>query len=99
MDFARPDDSYSLPFLLAVATLDQVLSELIAQGEFSCKSWMLGPKMEASCASLPWQDYAIIDQAKDERNRLAHEGILLGKADCLRYIKAIEYELKSLSII
>ena len=99
MNFTRPDDSYSLPFLLAVSALDQVLSELIAQGEFSCKSWMLGTKMTASRIHLPWQDYSIVDQAKDARNCLAHEGMLLCKADCIKYINAIEHELKSWCII
>jgi len=94
IQYARPDDSYSLPFILAVSVLEQVLNELIAQGKFRCKSWKLGPKMAASRAHLPWQDYGTVDSGREERNRLAHEGMLLPKNDCLKYIDAIEHELK-----
>ena len=95
----RPEDSYNLPFLLAYAVLDQVLSELTAQGDFSCKSWKLGEKMAASRSRLPWQDYDTVQAGKEARNKLAHEAALVAKVDCLRFIDTVERELKFWAVI
>ena len=95
----RPEDSYNLPLILAYAVLDQVLSELRDQGEFTCKAWQLGKKMPASQNALPWQDYDLVKSGKNARNDLAHEAKLLGKTDCLRFIHAIGFELKAWGIV
>ena len=95
----RPEDSYNLPLILAYAVLDRVLSELRDQGAFTCKTWKLGKKMAASQNALPWQDYDLVDNGRDARNDLAHQAKLLSKADCLRFIDAIESELKAWGIV
>ena len=97
-----PEDFCNLPFVLAYAVLDQVLTELMDQGTFPRPSGprpMLGQKMSASRTHLPWTDSKLVKDGKDARNRVAHEAILLGRADCCRYIEAIEQELRSWSII
>lgn len=95
----RPNDAFNLPFVLAYACLDQVLNELRDQGAFACRSSMLGPKMEASELVLPWQGYAEVLDGKDKRNLLAHEGLLVSKAEALRFIKAIEREFRAWNIL
>ena len=94
-----PKEIYNLPLVLAYAVLDQVLNELIAQGEFSCKLRLLGPKMAASQNKLPWKDYGLVDKGKTARNDLSHEAKLLSKADCLQFIDAIESELTAWNIV
>ncbi len=99
IDEQRPEDSYNLPFVLAYAVLDQVLNELRTQGAFTCKTRKLGDKMTASQNVLPWQDYDLVNNGRVARNDLAHEAQLLSKVDCLRFIDAIESELKTWGIV
>jgi len=94
-----PEEIYNLPLVLAYAVLDRVLNVLRDQGEFSCKSWKLGAKMDASQNKLPWKDYCLVDKGRDARNELAHDAKLLSKADCLHFIDAIESELRAWSIV
>ena len=95
----RPEDSYNLPFVLAYALLDQVLSEMCDQGLFLCSSWQLGAKMAASKAALAWLSYGDVEAGKTARNELAHEGKLVSKNDCLRYVRAVGLELHHWKII
>lgn len=55
--------------------------------------------MDKSKSALPWQDYALVEQAKVDRNRIAHDGVLFSKADCLKYVGAVEAELKAWGIV
>lgn len=98
---SQPDSSYNLPFVLAYAVLDEVLSELKDQGAFPCppKDWQLARKMLASKNNLPWRDYALVDEGREARNRLAHQAQLQTKADCLKWIKAIEVELQTWGVL
>ena len=94
-----PDETYNLPFVLAYSVLDNVLSELRDQGDIDCKSWMLGIKMEASKNTLPWKDYNLIWAGKEKRDQLAHASILIDKAECIKYIDAVENELNGWDIL
>jgi len=94
----RPEDSYNLPLVLAYGVLDRVLNKLSDQGAFP-KEWNLGPKMATSQNVLPWQNYDLVDNGRVARNDLAHKAKLSSKADCLRFINAIEAELKAWGII
>ena len=96
-----PESFYNLPFLLAYAVLDQVLAELVEQGNIACpgKRPLLGQKMAASQNVLPWQDYALVDQGKTARNDLAHKATLLPKRECFRFIDAIETELTAWQVL
>jgi len=86
---------------LAYAVLDQVLDELIAQGSVAKPKGqpLLGAKMAASRGSITWQDYACVECGKDKRNDIAHEGKLLDRENCLRFVQAIEAELKAWRIL
>ena len=79
--------------------LDEVLNKLNSQGTFACNRWELGAKMEASKSGLQWTDYDLVAEGKEARNDLAHEAKLLAKADCFRFIDAIEDELKAWGVI
>ena len=97
-----PEEIYNLPLVLAYAVLDEVLSALISQGTFACRDWTLGAKMGASSkpgSGLQWKDYDLVARGKEARNDLAHEAKLLAKADCFRFIDAIEGELKARGLI
>jgi hypothetical protein len=96
-----PKEAFNLPFLLAYAVLDQVLSHLKDQGAFPCppNEWRLFNKLEASKHYLPWQNYGLIDLGRKARNDLAHEAKVLGKADCKTIIKAVEMELVAWAIL
>lgn len=97
----KPDGSQNLPLILAYSALDQVLSQLIDEGFFICNGNRppLGKKMVDSKGGLPWEDYDLVNKGKDDRNNLAHEGILVGIDDCHKYINAIEVELKAWEVI
>jgi len=94
-----PDETYNLPFVLAYAVLDNVLSELREQGDIKSKSWMLGAKMEASKDVLPWKNYDLVYNGKEDRNKLAHDAELIEKSECIKLIDAIEIELKEWGIL
>jgi hypothetical protein len=55
--------------------------------------------MAASANLLPWRDYALVDTGKTARNDLAHEAKLVDKANCFRFIDAIEAELKAWNVL
>ena len=101
VDMSAPIESYNLPFVLAYAVLDDVLSQLHDQGEFRCSSRepMLREKMCASRNILPWQDYGFVDLGRKDRNKLAHEAKLVPKPDCIAYVDAIETELKAWGVL
>lgn len=96
---AGPPELLNLPFFLAYAVLDSVLSQLIEEGQFACNSWKLKPKMLASISVLPWQNYAKVDQGRVHRNELAHEAKFLSREDCRLYIQAVESELIAWGIL
>jgi hypothetical protein len=96
-----PESFFNLPLLLAYAVLDQVLDELVAQGSVPKPTGrpLLGAKMAASRGAIAWQDYVCVECGKDKRNDIAHEGRLLDRETCLRFIQAIEVELNAWHIL
>jgi hypothetical protein len=93
------DEHFNLPFVLAFAVLDQVLSVLITEKVFSCSRRQLGAKMLASKGAISWKDYALVKKAKCARNKLAHKARLVSRDQALTFIKAIEDELKAWGVI
>ncbi|MRV70223.1 hypothetical protein GJ700_00620 [Duganella sp. FT92W] len=96
-----PESFFNLPLLLAYGVLDQVLEELVEQGTVPKPSGKpsLGTRMIASCGVIPWKDYDCVDNGRGERNDLAHEGKLLDREACFRFISAVENELKAWHIL
>lgn len=95
----RPEESYNLLLILAYSVLGQVLSQLQNEEVIAKKSDKLGYMMKVSKITLTWQDYNTLDKGREARNDLAHGAILVEKNDCLKYINAIEVELKAWEVI
>ena len=95
-------DSYNLPFVLSFSVLDQVLEILMVEGNFNCSKnhrHGLDCRMKSSKGKLEWKNFCLALIGKEHRNCLAHEGILLNKKECLKYINTIEEELNNWKII
>jgi len=95
----RPEESYNLLLILAYSVLGQVLFQLQNEEVIAKKVDKVGYMMKVSKNTLPWQDYNIVDKGREARNNLAHGAILVEKNDCLKYINAIEVELKAWEVI
>jgi len=97
-----PESFFNLPLILAFGVLDQVLDEFIQQGFMQRppgRRPMLGDKMKVAKTAVPWQNYPLVEAGKTDRNALAHEGRLLDRESCLRYIGAIESELRAWQVL
>ena len=81
------DLSYSLIFLFAFSVVEDTLLQLRDEGKFNSKSSRLGALMEKSKNEIPWVNYSLIDEARNKRNRIAHQQEWLGLELCLSYIK------------
>jgi len=99
-----PDEFYNLPLVLAYATLDSVLGQLLIEGAFPCiagrkKCFNLGEKMMSAKNAIKWLDYDTVDAGRLARNHLAHRNAMASHDDCLRYINAIGVELKNWGLV
>jgi hypothetical protein len=95
-----PEEFYNLPFVLAYSVLDDVLAQMIVEHIFKCAKkngycFNLGDKMLSSKRGLSWKDYATVDAGRKRRNDVAHNGILHSKEVCVKYINAVEDELRN----
>ena len=93
------DCAHNLPFLHACSVLNGALLQARDEGVFACKSFFLGALVEAAKHHLQWVDYLAVVEVVDKRNLLAHEGALLPRGDCWRYLSVIESELRGWSIL
>lgn len=86
---------YNLAFILACGALESALAALWRQGRFTCKTTrpMLKTLMGDSRQALPWLEYDLVDKGRERRNELAHQGEVLQKEECEKYVRAIESEL------
>jgi hypothetical protein len=91
--------AYTLWLLFAFSVLERVLIQLHSEGKFTSRSMQLGALMDASKSSLPWQDFALVDEARAKRNDVAHRMAVLGRGDTWRYVEAIEIELRAWAIV
>lgn len=91
--------SYSLCLLFAFSVLERVLIQLRDEGMFNCTSGQVGTLMAASRSNLAWVNFALVDEAREARNKVAHHYRWPERRDCWRYLDAIEAELKAWQII
>lgn len=96
VDETPPQSFFNLPVVLAFSLLDEVLGSLADQSAYKLKKprATLGEKMQASRVDLQWRDFSRVNAAKEQRNDLAHRGVLISKAECLKIVEAIGAELK-----
>ena len=93
------DSAHNLPLLHVYAVFNDVLEQLAKEGRFQCKSIFLGALLAASERNLPWKDFALIKEGVDRRNDLAHDGDVLPRADCWKYIEAVREQVVAWGIL
>ncbi len=97
--FALANAAHNLPFMHAFSVLNEVLSALEKEGNFTCRSMFLGALLNASKSVLPWNDFDTIEAGITRRNDVAHRAELLERGECWKYVDAIRIELSSWGII
>lgn len=91
--------SHNLVLLFAFSVLETTLKQLRDEKAFEEKRNGLKALMYSSKTNLSWQDFDLIDTARDERNKVAHEQKILERAECWKYIDGIESELVLWSVV
>ncbi len=90
---------FNLPLLLAFDVLKQTLAKAKAEKLFKCKGDSLGALMDCAGQTLEWTNWKKMDEAKDRRNEIAHDGALFDQKQCLKDIDSIENQLSAWKII
>lgn len=90
---------YNLPFLLAFDVLKHVLLEAKEDGQFTGSGHRLSELMDSAKSSLPWIDWRRLKEAVKRRNEAAHDGKLVGDAQCLQDIADIEVQLLAWGVL
>ena len=83
------------------ANILEVLEQLYLEGNFTCsdKGLNLGSLMWASKDALPWVNFIQVDKGREQRNKVAHDDLVLPRSETWEYIDAIEKELIAWKII
>ena len=92
----------TLVCIFAFAVLERVLRILLREG--ACPEPPEGRTgfkalMNSSQTALPWVDFALVAEGRDERHKAAHGLKIIPRADCWRYINAIERELVAWGVL
>jgi hypothetical protein len=90
-----PEHYYNIAFILAYEALEDALLCLRREGAFACASDGLYRLMQRSQPSVAWLDFATVDDGRDRRNKLAHEGQLVANPECLRFIATVDAQLRA----
>jgi hypothetical protein len=91
--------SHNLTLLFAFSVLEKTLKQLRDEKVFKEGRNCLKALMHSSKSIIPWQDFTLIDDARQERNKVAHDQEILERSECWRYIDGIENELVSWQVI
>ena len=91
--------SHNLVLLFAFSVLETTLKQLRDENVFNERKNGLKSLMYSSRSSIQWQDFNLIDHAREERNKVAHDQVILERGKCWEYINGIENELVLWSII
>lgn len=91
--------SHNLTLLFAFSVLEKTLKQLRDEGVFQEKDNRLKKLMYSSKNRVPWQDFSLIDKAREDRNKVAHQQGILERAECWKYIDGIEKELVTWKVI
>ena len=93
------DAVHNLPFIHACSVLNYTLLQLTKEGHLKCNGIFLGKLVKDSKKDLRWNNYDLILELVKKRNDIAHQGKILKRGDCWRYIDAIENQLISWNIL
>jgi len=91
--------SHNLVLLFAFSVLETTLKQLRDEKAFEEKNNGLKALMYSSKSSIPWQDFDLIENAREDRNKVAHDQVILERGKCWKYIDGIEDELVSWKIV
>lgn len=91
--------SHNLTLLFAFSVFERTLKQLKDEGIYQERSNFLKKLMISSKNNLNWKNYSLVDEAREERNKIAHQQEVLERGKCWEYIDAIEEELLSWNII
>jgi hypothetical protein len=91
--------SHNLVLLFAFSVLETTLKQLRDENVFKEKNNGLRGLMYSSKSSVPWQDFGLIDNARENRNEVAHDQVILERDECWEYIDGIENELVSWKVV
>ncbi|MCB0027240.1 MAG: hypothetical protein KDE28_04995 [Anaerolineales bacterium] len=91
--------SHNLTLLFAFSVLEKALKQMKIEGLISAKRDSLGALMSASRNHISWLDYPLVDQARGDRNLVAHEQQLIERGTCWCYLDAIEAELVAWQVL
>lgn len=73
--------SHNLTLLFAFSVLETTLKQLMDENVFNESRNGLKALMDSSKANVPWQDFSLIDAAREERNKVAHDQEILERGD------------------
>ena len=83
----------------AFSVLEDVLRQLRDEGKFASNDNRMKPLMRNSRSSLPWVDWPLVDEGRNDRNKSVHARTFLSHAKCRDYIVAIEQELVAWGVL
>jgi hypothetical protein len=87
------DAAHNLPFVQAFGVLNHALHYMAKDKDFDYKGISLGRLMEASLGRIRWINYGLVSEGKKLRDGVAHQGEIVPRAECRKYIDVIEAEL------
>jgi hypothetical protein len=93
------DACHDLTLVFAYSVLQDTLEQLEYEGHFKSKTPGLRGRMHASRPVLPWQDFTLVDEGRERRNAFAHDRTVVPVEECVRYVDAIEQELRAWGIV
>ena len=91
--------AYTLPYIHAFSVLNMVLEQLKSEENFDCNSHILADLLQCSEKALPWCNFKLIRAGVKLRNNVVHRGLPLERADCWKYIDAVNAELSAWKIL
>ena len=91
--------TYTLILIYAYSVFRDVLSQLHKEKCFTSKNDKLYHLMQGSKSAIPWVDFDRVDKGRDQRDKIAHEDLVLPRGETWEYIDAIEKELVNWHII
>jgi hypothetical protein len=93
------DACHDLTLVFGYAVLQDILEQLQYESLFKSNRPGLRALMHASRSGLPWQNFALVDRGRERRNDFAHERMTVPVEECVKYVDAIDKELRAWGIV
>lgn len=91
--------SHNLTLLFAFSVLEGALKQMHIEGMFKADNTRVGTLMYASQKVISWRNFSLVDQARKDRNKIAHDQEIFGREKCWSYLDAIEAELVAWQVV